>query len=167
MNDKNILIVVDLQTEFIQKEETNNIYEKIKKLLNKKLFDVVIYTEFVNNHNSPFETIPTDLLKHIDAIDTITHTKPKCERLIYETYRLNNYKHPKKIFIVGINNDCCLPITAIQFFRNNIMPIILTKYVASTNDRIAHKASLSIMKKFIGDNQLVNLEPTALIQPNV
>ena len=47
-NMKNILIVVDMQNGFARYEQTIELTEKIEKLLELKIFDVVIGTRFLN-----------------------------------------------------------------------------------------------------------------------
>ena len=57
---KNILIVIDVQNGFTRKEQTKKVANKIKELLEKKIFDCVIATRFLNSDNSIYE-------KYIDS----------------------------------------------------------------------------------------------------
>lgn len=47
--------IIVIQNGFIQTNEAHTVYEKIKELLNQKIFDAVIATKFVNVKNSAFE----------------------------------------------------------------------------------------------------------------
>lgn len=170
--DKNILIIVDIQNGFIKTDETYAVYENIKALLNQKIFDAVIATKFVNIQNSAFEklmhwtqmmdttsqSIPTDLHKYIDCtIEKHIYT-PSKDKLFNALHTLNNTL-PNKVFIVGVDTDACVTMTATMLFENNIRPIVLTKYTASTGGIESHKAGLLVMKRLIGNNQLIDLEP--------
>src|SRR5690625_5101513 len=53
----NILIVVDMQKGFLQRESTKGIEDKVQELLKKELFDVVIATKFCNYDHSVFENV--------------------------------------------------------------------------------------------------------------
>ena len=170
--DKNILIIVDIQNGFIQTAETHAAYENIKELLNQKIFDAVIATKFVNVKNSAFErmmnwtqmmdttsqSIPTDLHKYIHCIiEKHTYT-PSKHKLFHALHTLNN-TIPNKVFIVGVDTDACVTMTTIMLFESRIRPIVLTKYTASTGGITLHKAGLLVMKRLIGNNQLIDLEP--------
>ena len=177
--DKNILIIVDIQNGFIQTDETYAVYEKIKELLNQKIFDAVIATKFVNVQNSAFEklmhwtqmmdkpsqSIPTDLHKYISCIiEKYTYT-PSTHKLSHALYALNN-TIPNKVFIVGVDTNACVAMTTTMLFENNIRPIVLTKYTASTGGVTSHKAGLLVMKRLIGNNQLIDLEPKSKSELN-
>lgn len=170
--DKNILIIVDIQNGFIKTDETYAVYENIKALLNQKIFDAVIATKFVNIQNSAFEklmhwtqmmdttsqSIPTDLHKYIDCtIEKHIYT-PSKDKLFNALHTLNNTL-PNKVFIVGVDTDACVTMTATMLFENNIRPIVLTKYTASTGGVASHKAGLLVMKRLIGSKQLIDLKP--------
>lgn len=180
--DKNILIIVDIQNGFIQADKTHAAYENIKALLNQKIFDAIIATKFVNIQNSAFEkimnwtqmmdvtsqSIPTDLHKYIDCIiekHTYTPSKDKLFHALYTLNTLNNTL-PNKVFIVGVDTDACVTMTATMLFENNIRPIVLTKYTASTGGVESHKAGLLVLKRLIGSNQLIDLEPKSKSELN-
>ena len=170
--DKNILIIVDIQNGFIQTDETHTVYKNIKSLLNQKIFDAVIATKFVNIQNSTFEkllnwtqmmnmtsqNIPTDLHEYIDCIIEKNTYTPSKDKLFHTLHTLNNTL-PNKVFIVGVDTDVCVTMTATMLFENNIRPIVLTKYTASTGGVTSHKAGLLVLKRLIGSNQLIDLEP--------
>ena len=53
MEDKNLLIVIDVQKNFIN-ENTEFLIDKIYQLLNSHKFDDVVFTKFINEQDSPF-----------------------------------------------------------------------------------------------------------------
>ncbi|MDR4235666.1 hypothetical protein, partial [Priestia megaterium] len=68
---------------------------------------------------------------------------------------------PKKVFIIGADTDCCVLTIATALFENNIRPIVLTKYVDSNGGSESHKAGLLVLKRLIGKNQLVDVDPAS------
>ena len=177
--DKNILIIVDIQNSFIQTDETHAAYKNIKTLLNQKIFDAVIATKFVNVQNSTFErlmnwtqmmdatsqSIPTDLHEYINCIIEKHIYTPSKDKLFHALHTLNNTL-PSKVFIVGVDTDACVTMTATMLFENNVRPIVLTKYTASTGGVASHNAGLLVMKRLIGNNQLIDLEPKSKSELN-
>ena len=170
--DKHILIIVDIQNGFIKTNEIYTVYENIKELLNQKISDAVIATKFVNVQNSAFDkimnwtqmmnvvsqSIPDDLHEYIDCIIEKHIYTPSKDKLFHALYTLNNIL-PSKVFIVGVDTDACVTMTATMLFENDIRPIVLTKYTASTGGIESHKAGLLVMKRLIGSKQLIDLEP--------
>ena len=53
---KSLLLIVDIQKNFIN-ENTRFLLDKINNLLNINKFDVVAFTKFINDENSPFYKI--------------------------------------------------------------------------------------------------------------
>lgn len=54
---KNILLVVDMQNGFARYEQTKELTTKIKELLEREIFDIVIGTRFLNSDNSMYEKL--------------------------------------------------------------------------------------------------------------
>lgn len=115
--------------------------------------------------NKPSQSIPANLHKHISCIiEKYTYT-PSKHKLFHALYTLNN-TIPNKVFIVGVDTDACVTMTATMLFENSIRPIVLTKYTASTDGIASHKARLLVMKRLIGNNQLIDLEPKSKSELN-
>ena len=56
MNNKSLLLIIDLQKNFIN-NETENCLKRIKKLLSSNKYNYIAFTKFINDENSPFYKI--------------------------------------------------------------------------------------------------------------
>lgn len=65
-----------------------------------------------------------------------------------------------EVYIVGIDTDCCVLKTAMDLFEINIRPIVLSYYCASNGGKKSHDAALTVLRRNIGDNQVVDREFT-------
>lgn len=70
----------------------------------------------------------------------------------------NDGHYPDKVFIVGVDTDCCVLAIATSLFESNIRPIVLTHYCGSNGGFEYHKAGILCMKRLIGPNQIVGKE---------
>jgi nicotinamidase-related amidase len=68
--------------------------------------------------------------------------------------QLNDGEFPKKLFIAGVDTDCCVLKIATDLFENNIRPIVLTHYCASNGGTESHITGIMCMKRLIGEKQL-------------
>jgi nicotinamidase-related amidase len=170
---KNIVIVVDMQRGFARYEQTVKLSEKIIKLLNREIFDIVIATKFINDKNSVYEnmfgwrrletgeeqTIPDEIMTHVDYVAEKYIYNCVNSSFIQKLCQLNDGNYPKKVFIIGADTDCCVMTIATALFENNIRPIVLTHYVDSNGGQKSHEAGLTCMRRLIGEKQLIDIEP--------
>ncbi|WP_352399414.1 isochorismatase family protein [Anaerotignum sp.] len=169
---KKILVVVDMQNGFAIYDQTINLTEEIRKLLKRKLFDVVIATRFINDDNSIYEKLfgwnrlktkeerelADGYEKYVDCVlDKSVYTCVNSS-FIQKLCQLNDGIYPEEVFIVGADTDCCVLAIATGLFECNIRPIVLTKYCDSNGGTASHNAGLLCMKRLIGENQLVDRE---------
>lgn len=166
---KNILIVVDVQNGFARQEQTKAVAEKIRGLLELRVFDHVIATKFQNFDNSIYEQLfdwkrlKTDddralfkgLQQYVDAVFEKTVYTCVNPHFLQRLCQLNGGKYPEKVFICGIDTDCCVLKIATDLFEYNIRPIVLTNYCASNGGEDSHNAGLLCMRRLIGDGQLI------------
>ncbi len=169
---KTILILIDMQNGFLQGEYTKELMPKVESLLQKKIFDCVIATKFVNNSNSPFakimqwdgmtnpneQEIPQSLKQYIDI--TIIKNTYDCvnKAFIEQLCKVNNNKKPKKVYLAGVDTDACVLTIATKLFDNGIRPIVLTQYCHSNGGLEYHKAGLLCLKRNIGAKQIIYAE---------
>lgn len=169
---KKILLVVDMQNGFTQREQTVMVKEKILGLLKLHLFDSVIATRFQNCDNSIYErtfgwmgmktpqeqALVEEFGKYIDYVfDKSVYTCINSD-FIQRICHLNDGIYPKEIYVVGVDTDCCVLTIATALFEHNIRPIVLTQYCASNGGLQSHQAGLLCMKRLIGEKQLVDYE---------
>lgn len=167
---KNILVVVDMQNGFARYDQT--ITKQIKGLLDLNIFDSVVATRFLNGTNSIYEKLfgwnkleSEDEQALVDGYeDHIDFTFDKyiynCVNasFIQKICQLNDGIYPEKIFIVGVDTDCCVLAIATGLFENNIRPVVLTQYCDSNGGPDSHQAGLLCMKRLIGESQLIDIE---------
>ena len=164
---------MDMQNGFARCDRTHQLSERIESLLNKNLFDVIIATRFLNDDNSIYEklfgwkrlktkedrTVPPGIAEHVDYFADKYIYNCINPSFIQRLCQLNNGDYPEKVFIVGVDTDCCVMITATALFENNIRPIVLTQYVDSNGGPDSHKAGLLVLKRLVGEKQLADIDP--------
>ncbi len=165
---KNILILVDMQDGFARYEQTVKLSERIKTLLETRVFDYVVATKFLNYDNSIYEKLfdwhrlkneedrklCNSLENYVDVV--IEKTVYTCvnSHFLQRVCQLNDGTFPEKLFIVGADTDCCVLKIATDLFENNIRPIVLTHYCDSNGGPESHLAGTICMKRLIGTRQL-------------
>lgn len=167
---KKILLIVDMQNGFARYEQTINLGEKIRLLLDTKCFDVVVATRFLNAEHSIYEklfswkrlqtTEDQELVygyeKYVDYIVDKYVYNCVTPSFIQRLCQLNDGNYPEKIYIVGADTDCCVLTISTALFENNIRPVVLTQYVDSNGGPKSHEAGILCMKRLIGKEQLVD-----------
>lgn len=169
---KNILILVDMQNGFSGYEQTKTIGERIENLLKTKAFDYVVATKFLNYDNSIYEklldwhrlkteedrTLCKGLSEYADVV--IEKTVYTCvnQHFLQRICQLNDGFFPEKLFIAGVDTDCCVLKIATDLFENNIRPVVLTNYCGSNGGSESHLAGIICMKRLIGEKQLYSGE---------
>lgn len=170
---KNILIVVDIQKGFISSEHIKQTQSRIVDLLNKNIFDAVIATRFLNEKDSIYEklfdwkdleqederAIPKEIMEHVDYVADKYIYNCVNDSFIQRLCQLNGGVYPEKVFVVGVDTDCCVLSVATSLYEHNIRPIVLTQYVDSTGGSKYHEAGLLCMERLIGGNQLSDITP--------
>ena len=169
---KDILIVVDMQKGFARYDQTIELTRKIADLLDRKVFDCVIATRFLNDSQSIYEKlfdwhrlknaedqeIAPEIKKHIDYIfDKYVYNCVNAS-FIQKLCQINDGVYPEKIYVVGADTDCCVLTIATSLFENNIRPIVLSQYCDSNGGPESNKAGLLCMKRLIGEKQIIDKE---------
>lgn len=168
----NILIIVDMQNGFARYEQTKKVARKIKTLLEAGIFDKIIATRFINYDNSIFEKLfGWEKLKSVEEIEIVDGLTEYIDEIIDKSvytcinsnfiqrlYQLNDGEYPEKVFIAGVDTDCCILTIATGLFEHNIRPIVLSAYCNSNGGLESHNAGLICLKRLIGSNQLINSE---------
>lgn len=169
---KNILLLIDMQNGFARNEQTKILVQKVKSLLDSELFDVVVATRFINYDNSVYEElfnwcklkdteeikIVEELRQHVDVVVDKTIYTCINSNFLQRVCQLNGGEYPEKLFIVGVDTDCCVLKTATDLFEHNIRPIILSNYCSSNGGGDSHRAGLLCLKRLIGSNQITDIE---------
>ena len=125
-------------------------------------------TQFVNAENSPFRRFldwnrlsgppDTDLWPNLhgraDAIVKKGTYTSVCKDLLD---RLAD-NAVKSIHMAGIDTDCCVLKTASDLFELGIRPYVLAHYSASTGGHHSHEAGLTVLRRMIGADSVVEGE---------
>lgn len=170
---KNILIIVDMQDGFTSCKQTKEIKKRIIGLLEKNIFDAVIATRFLNEKDSIYEklfnwknleqederVISKEIMEHIDYVADKYIYNCVNANFIQRLCQINGGEYPKKVFIVGVDTDCCVLTIATSLYENNIRPVVMTEYIASNGGNKYHEAGLLCMERLIGKKQLSDIIP--------
>lgn len=166
--EKNIVIVVDMQKGFTQCKQTQKLAKRVSELLSLKVFDVVIATKFLNDAGSSYEkffgwhSLKTEEDRSLNP-EVEKHAAYVCEKYIYNCVntnfiqrlcQLNGGMYPERVFVIGVDTDCCVMTTATALFENDIRPIVLSHYCDSNGGPESHQAGLLCLKRLIGDGQI-------------
>ena len=157
------LIIVDVQNGFLN-EKTKYIPEKINDLLATRHFAHVVATRYRNYPNSSLirfmdwdclltdeeQAIPDEIARKVEHVfDKNCYTCFTDE--FCDFVKSNDID---ELYIVGIETECCVLISAIDAFQRNIRPIVLANYCASTGGDECHRAGLLVLERTIGKEQI-------------
>ena len=169
----NTLVLVDMQNGFLRTDETKELEQRVETLLGRGIFDAVVATRFLNNDNSMHQrmfgwgrlkaeserSIPEGIAKHVDSIEDKYVYSCVNTGFLQRLAQLNGGKYPEKVFVAGVDTDCCVLSTATALFDSNIRPIVLVEYCRSNGGEEQHKAGLACMRRLIGEGQLIDADP--------
>lgn len=160
------LVVIDMQRGF-ENEHTRHLPEQINRLVDSGRFGHVIYTQFFNGRGSPFRRIlnwrrfigtrDTDLMEGIAerARRVVTKHRYTCFCPEMLRYLGINFEIDTLCFC-GVDTDCCVLKSAVDAFEQGYIPYVLVDCCASHAGPQAHAAGLAILRRMIGEAQLVD-----------
>lgn len=157
-----LLLVIDLQKEFINKH-TNFLPTKIDELIKQNKFDNVVFTKFINLPESLFykKLNWNGCLTNESRQIVINTGKNKIfEKTIYSALNdeFKNYiikNKITKIYLCGIDTECCVLKTALDLFENNFDVYVLKDFCACTHGTTRHENALKILKRNIGIDKII------------
>ena len=147
-----VLLIVDMQKGFINKQEYSNLISKINDLIKRNTYNYYIFTKFINTSDSFY----VNKLNWLDLISKesqkICVTIPK-NSLVFEKFgyglveqHIKKIKEivasDNKIDICGLQTDACVYAISLQLFDNHIFPNILINYTATSNNNENVKSML-------------------------
>ncbi len=154
---KKLLLVIDMQKEFINKN-TKFLAEKIEELIDKKSFDNIIFTKFINNKDNAFykKLKYTGCIQEEDRqIIMNTQDYEVIEKTTYTALNEELKKHIAKneiqaIYLCGIDTESCVLKTAFDMFEEGYNIYILKDYCACTYGNERHNNAIKILERNIG-----------------
>ena len=158
----NLLIVIDVQ-KINYNEEVKDYVEKINDLVNSKKFDDVIFTRFINSTDNPVYTKAKweDCIEEKDyalAIDPHNYKvfdKGTYNSLTTEVKEYIDKNNFDKIYLCGVDSDCCVLSTALNMFDNNYNVYVLKDYTFSMLNEENNKLALEIIERCIGSDYVI------------
>ena len=160
----NLLLVIDLQNDFIN-DNTKDIPNKIKKLIDNNFFENIIFTKFINDENSNFYKILNYkgcMIEQGRNIAIDTKDGMIIEKRGYTAFvkELKEYIHNndiKTIYLCGIDTDACVLKTALDLFENNYDIKVIEDCSMSHSGIEYHDYAISILKKMIGSQNIIRM----------
>jgi nicotinamidase-related amidase len=162
MIDKHVLLIIDVQQGFIN-ERTHHVPAAVEAL--QEDYEHVIVTRFNNPEGSPYrQLIGWDRFTP-GSNDTKFAFTPRKDAMIIDksTYtcinkaflaKLNDWD-TRIIDLCGIATDNCVLKCAVDLFEAGRVPRILSSYCASHGGPDCHEAGLLLLRRLIGENQVI------------
>lgn len=153
------LLVVDMQKGFIN-ENNSFLIDKINNLLKTEKYDNVFYTKFYNHKNSfYFNYLNWNLMINKEERQMTVDVLPDSTIFVKNGYGLKNSQIKKlkdlkitSMDICGTDIDACVLAIMFQLFDNNILPVVLKDYVASSTSKILEHSALNIIANQFGSS---------------
>lgn len=163
---KSFLLVIDIQQGFID-ENTVAVKARIDELLKCKIFDCIIASVYHNYEGSPIsrlmdwhEMTTPDEQKIVGEAVNADHFIYKTEYSAFNNSLMEILKNenggelPESVFLVGVDTECCVLMTAADLFEEGIRPVVLTYYCGSSGGEISHNGGIISLQSIIGKNNL-------------
>lgn len=160
--NNSLLVVIDLQNEFIN-DNTYDSISAITKLIDLNKFSHVIFTRFINSNNNPtFTKLNWNgcLDEESKKICIDTNNYKILDKETYSAYNsdLVNYINDNRIdniYLCGIDIECCVLITAMNLFENGYNVYVLKDYSYCTNGIERKNNAIEILKRNIGNDRVI------------
>ena len=167
---KKVLIVVDVQNYFMN-SLTKNLPVKIKEYVEKhhKEFEEIIFTNFINDQGSNSyksgwkectQPPDTELVDELKPIITLGHVFPKnvlsCLK-VPAIKKLLEEKGVKKLYLCGIDTDCCVLATAYDGFDDGYEIVVLENLSMTHTGKGLHNYALKLINRNIGSVEKASL----------
>lgn len=159
---KSLLLVIDLQKSFIN-ENTEMLIPKINKLLDENKFEKVVFTRFINSYDSIW-------FKKLNYTGCITEESKMLQiddrghklidKNIYSALgsQLKAYikdNDISKLYLCGIDTECCVLKTAFDLFENEYDVYVLKDYCACMKGNERHNNAIEILQRNIGYDKVI------------
>lgn len=158
------LVAIDVQAGFIG-PHTESVVPRIVELASSGRFDHVVATRFKNYPGSPYERfIGWDGLSDPESQAVFPALEALCERVFdkgsygcftpeFEAFLAE--KDVDRLYLAGIDTDCCVLKSALDAFERNLDCKVLIDACASNGGPGSHEAAIVVMGRTIGEGQVV------------
>ena len=155
-----LLLIIDMQKAFIN-ENTKHIIPKIQELIDSNKYENIIFTQFINSPNSIYVKelnfdgcIGDDKNFVIDTKNYKIITKTIYSALNNDLKKYIKENNIDKIYLCGIDTECCILKTSLDLFENGYNVYVLKDYCACMFGNKKHNNALEVLKRNIGENRV-------------
>lgn len=160
----NLLLVIDLQENFIN-ENTKNVPNSIKKLIDSNIANHIVFTKFINDDSSNFYKVLNykGCMSEKDRNIVIDTKDYKIiEKRVYTAYNDElklyiNTNNIKTIYLCGIDTDACVLKTALDLFENNFDVKVIEDCSMSHSGIEYHISGINMLRKLIGNQNVIKM----------
>ena len=160
----NLLLIIDLQENFIN-DNTKNVPNSIKKLIDSNITNHIVFTKFINDDSSNFYKILNykGCMSEKDRNIVIDTKDYKIiEKRVYTAYNDElklyiNTNNIKTIYLCGIDTDACVLKTALDLFENNFDVKVIEDCSMSHSGIEYHISAINMLRKLIGNQNVIKM----------
>lgn len=156
-----LLLVIDMQEAFIN-ENTEHLIEKVEKLIHSNHYNYVVFTRFINTSDSRYvrELNYDGCLGEDKTLVISSDNYPVFDKTIYSAMNdeLKDYirkNNIDKIYLCGIDTECCVLKTSFDLFENGYDFYILKDYCACMFGDLRHHNAFQILERNIGKDKII------------
>lgn len=163
--DKNILVLVDLFKKSKSTIKTKRYNKLIKKIIEKNIFDVIIFSNNQQITNSlkcvsfaDFLKKNEDFIKDFDNIKIFNYDGLSFfnDDFLSLIKKLNEGRTPNKIFISGAHFSHSIFKSVLDIYsKSEITPFLLKRYLFINKNFLKEKKSLSTLSYLIGKTHIL------------
>lgn len=158
---KKILLVIDVQNEFITNVRCGKLVYDIRDFIVNADLDYVIGAYYKNGSGNTLNwkvtgnrlyttKIHKDLVKYCDVM--FGHSEYNClsnSRFLEAMKAFNDGEIPEEVYLCGLDTDACVYETAIALYEIGIKPILIRDLCFSSGGFKYHEAALMLFKRNI------------------
>ena len=160
----NLLLIIDLQENFIN-NNTKNVPNSIKKLIDSNIANHIVFTKFINDDSSNFYKVLNykGCMSEKDRNIVIDTKDYKIiEKRVYTAYNNElklyiNTNNIKTIYLCGIDTDACVLKTALDLFENNFDVKVIEDCSMSHSGIEYHISAINMLRKLIGNQNVIKM----------
>lgn len=160
----NLLLIIDLQENFIN-DNTKNVPNSIKKLIDSNITNHIVFTKFINDGSSNFYKILNykGCMNEKDRNIVIDTKDYKIiEKRVYTAYNdeLKLYidnNNIKTIYLCGTDTDACVLKTALDLFENKFDVKVIEDCSMSHSGIEYHNSAINMLRKLIENQNVIKM----------
>lgn len=159
---KSLLLIIDLQKAFIN-NNTKELPEKIKILIENNKYDKVAFTRFINDDDSIYVkklgwkrcVSEEDKRIVIDTQNNKVFDKSTYSAVSKELIDYIIENEITTIYLCGIDTECCILKTAFDLFELEYNIYVLKDYSYCTLGTERNESALNILRRNIGKDYII------------